>query len=337
LLFARAPQPGGGMDAAKLRAAVERVVDGVDPRLRAVSGYQRTLRRPVEHALHYLAECVKVLPPAIAFDHSRSSLDPRLGALFVDPDHLLEILSINLDVRDYLRRGSGPPPAELFVALRMERTERTVLGMSVVDDHLMRDIPQTTVSFHNYRVAFPAAAESETRRQVLERAFDYLIEVTRHRLASKRARIQQLEQQQRQLLQDQPGASGAARPGWNFWWRTASLAGVPQDGAEGHKLREIEREIGGLRTDSATFSEQLALVVGMLREPAAHLRIDRVTLTLDHLNVKVSADSPNHADTLTFSEMVIGPDRRIIMELIRFPSNQLLDPSDLFAAAQRDF
>ena len=326
------PPTPGVIESAAIRAAVERVVDGVDPRLRAVPHYQRTLWQPVERAVTYLSESVKGMPPAIPFDRHRSQVDPRLRALFLGPDHVLETLSSSPDVRGYLEQSAGPPPPELFVALRVERTERTILGMSLVDDRLMRDVPQTTVSFHNHRVAFPAADESETRRQVQSRAFDYLIEVARHRLTATRARRIQLEQQ---LQQGHAKAAAAARLGWGDRGLARTPGPAVEDPVDGQRLREIEGELGQLRADSATFSEQLAFVAKMVGEPRKHLRLDRVSLTLDALNIKVPKQARKAADTLTFNEMRIGADRSITLEMIRFPSNQLLEQPDFVTGFQR--
>lgn len=334
-LFAAAPPSEGAVRSDAIRAAIERVVDGIDPRLRAVPRYQRILWQPVEHALACLSQSVDSLPPAIPFDPRVSSTDSRLRALFVDSDHLLEILSASTAVRGFLQKSVGAPPAQIYVALRTERKERRILGMSLEGDAVMRDVPQTTVSFHNHRVAFPAAVEAQTRRQVRERALDYLIEVARHRLSGIRARRQQLEQQQRQLLQGQARASGAGRPGWNERGRAASVPGVPENPPDARKLREIEGELGRLRADSATLSEQLALVAGMLAQAQDHVHIDPVTLTLDHLNVLVPPHSRRAAEPVTFNEMVVGGDRRITLETIRFPSDRLLAPADLVASAQR--
>lgn len=329
-LFARVQRPGGQAASATLRAAVERVIDGVDPRLRLVRRYQHTLRRPVDLAIQYLAESVETLPPAIPFDRYHVTMDPRLRALFLGPDHLLETLSSSPDVRDYLQQAAGSPPPELFVALRAERTERTNFGIALEADRLVWDVPRTTVSFHNHRITFPAAAESETRRQIQQRAFDDLIEIVRLRLASARARRLLLEYQQRRLLQRQAQAAGTGQLIRNDQGMAPPVAW--RDASDERKLREIMDELKRLRGDVATLFEQLALVAGMLVEVREHLRIHRVTMTLDLMNVKVPRDSPTTADTMMFNEMLIGADRCLISEMIRVPSRQLLPAAFINAA-----
>jgi hypothetical protein len=94
------------------------------------------------------------------------------------------------------------------------------------------------------------------------------------------------------------------------------------------KLRMTEVELGQLRAAIATISDQLALVVAILNEPARHLRLDRVSLALDHMNIKVPRHLRKAADTLTFNDVLIGGQRRMTIELIRFPSKELRQPAE---------
>ena len=129
--FDAKPPRAGAIESASIRAAVERVVDGVDPRLRAVPHYQRTLWQPVERAVTYLTESVKGLPPAIPFDRRRSQVDPRLRALFLGPDHVLETLSASAEVRGYLeQRRPAAAGAVCGVACGADRADhpRDVAG-----------------------------------------------------------------------------------------------------------------------------------------------------------------------------------------------------------------
>ena len=44
-------------------AAIERAVDGTDPRLRALPGYKNQLRPPVTHAIDHVVALVEGIPP----------------------------------------------------------------------------------------------------------------------------------------------------------------------------------------------------------------------------------------------------------------------------------
>jgi hypothetical protein len=289
----------------------------------------------VERAVDYLTEHVSALPPAIALDRHRFTTDPRLRAWFLGPTHLLETLTASPSVQRYLQQTPGTLPPELYAALRMERTEKTVLGMALVEDRVLRDIPQTAVNFSNHRVAFPADSELETPRQVQVRWFDYLIEVALQHLASIRVRREQLEHQRRRLLQARYRASAAGRPGPGSRGIGPAVYGVRSAPSEEATLRDTEAELGRLRAAMATISDQLVLVAAILNEPSQHLRLDRVSLALDHMNIKVPGHLHKAADTLTFNDILIGGHRRMTVELIRFRSKELLQTPGLLLGAPR--
>jgi hypothetical protein len=333
-LFAPGPASVGRTDSAPIRAAVEHVVDTIDPRLRAVPHYRRILSRPVERAVDYLTEHVNALPAPVPLDRNRYTADPRLRALFVGPRHLLETLSFSPAVRGYLQQTVGRPPTTLYAALHMERTEKSVLGMALVGDRVLRDVPQTAVNFHNHTVDLLSDNEPETRRLVQGRAFDRLIGVARQHLTSIRARRDHLDHQRRRLLQGRiqspAGRAGlAAREsgGQDDWLRT--------DPDADSRLRRLEDELGRLSASVATIGGQLALVANVLNEAASHLRLDRVSLTLDHMNIKVPGHLRKSADTMTFNEILVDGQPGMTIELIQFPSKDLLQPIDLVAGAQR--
>ncbi len=334
-IFASAPSPPGKIDAALIEAAIERVVDGTDPRLRAAPHYRRKLWEPVERAVDYVVEHAATLPPPIAFGKRHFTTDPRLRALFANPDQLREILSFSPAMRGHLQPTADSPPEEIYAALRMERTEKTVFGMALQGDQVLRDIRQIAVNFHNHQIAFPAASEAETRRELQKRSFDYLIEAALQRLLSIRARKHQLEQQQRRLLQQKAQVIKSARVGLEPLLANPATLRTPNSAATEQQLRELETELRQLRADSATIEEQLALVAATLREPGRYLQLKRISLTLDHMNIQVPANSPRAANTLAFDEVLVENHHRFIVLLVRFPSSEIPPPTDFFQEAER--
>lgn len=333
-IFNATPNSSGKFDAALLRAAIERVVDGTDPRLRMARHYRRQLGSAVEHAISYVIELVDALPPAIEVGRRCFTADPRLRAIFASPQHLQEILSFGEELRHYRQRFNGVLPADLYAILRMERVEKNVLGVALEGNMIRREVPQITVNFYKHRVTFPSGSETKTRREVKKRAFDYLIETALQRLISVRTQKQQLEQQQRQLLQKKTkllkGAKLALEP-----LLDSQVSALTSPAAIDRRLREIEAELNRIRVDSATLDDHLMKVVATLREPEKYLRLDRVSLTLNHMNIKVPQSSSCNANTLTFDDILLGKDRRITTFLIHFPSAEILPQPDFFDEANR--
>ncbi|HRZ06660.1 MAG TPA: hypothetical protein P5102_11015 [Candidatus Competibacteraceae bacterium] len=331
-LFTGASQPGK-FDKELMLMAIERVVDGTDPRLRAVSHYRRKLWDSVEQAIDFVVTFVNTLSPAITADRQGYMTDPRLRALFASPDHLREILSFSDGTRNYLKRTADPLPVELYAGLAAVRVEKNTLGIEMDGEILRRDVPQTTVSFCDHRLVCLTDNEQDTRRELMRRGFDFLIEMALQRLTTSRIQKTQLEQQQRQLLQQKSSLLEKAQVG--FESLTASNQEPVDLDAIEQQLQDLETELGQLRADSATLEQHLAKVAETLSEQAHYLQLESIALTLDHNNTKVTADSPRMANSMTFEEIVMGKNRRITALFVRFPSSELLPQPDFFKEAQR--
>ena len=331
--FNAEPEPASQIDETAIRAAIERVVVGTDPRLRAVRHYRRKLRAPVERAITYLMAKIATLPPAIEASRRGFVADPHLRAVFASPEQLQETLSFSPQMQPYLRRSIGSRPPELYAAIRAERIERNTLGIVMQGDQLRRDVPQVVVLFQDYRAAFPNTDEADTRRELMDRMFGYLIGIALQHLISLRAHRQELEQHQRHLLQTKAGVLKSA--GLGLGSLVGELTSSPPDrAAVERQLEEINAELDRMSADTATLDDHLALVAETLSEPERHFRLDEITLTLDHMNVRVEPGSAQVSNTLTFREIRVGSQRFIVL-LVKFPSGELLEQPDFFKEAQR--
>lgn len=330
--FRAAPAMNGSLDDKLIREMIERVVDGTDPRLRAVSQYRRKLREVVAHSVDYVTRQVATLPPPIEVSRRRFTSDPCVRALFTSPEQLSEVLSFNPALR--AAQGDGSSSAIFYAVLRMERIEKTVLGTSLEGDIVRRDELQTTVSFRDHRIAFPTASEAATRQELTRRAFDYLIEAALQRLVATRAQKQRLEQQQRQLLQKKARILKAAEPGLEALLARSSSQKITDIAAIERQLHEVEAEFSRIHADSATLDQHLEKVIATLRQPEKYLRLDRVSLMLNHMNVKVSGEAAKTANPLLFDDALIGNDRRMTVLLVYFSRNEIQEQPDFFSAAQ---
>jgi hypothetical protein len=117
------------------------------------------------------------------------------------------------------------------------------------------------------------------------------------------------------------------------------LASTPLNQADASALErqlfDIQEELKQIRADSATIEHLLQQVVATLSKPEKHLRLERIALTLDHMNIKASPDSPQVVNALTFDEALLGKDGRMTMLLVRFPSSELLPQPDFFQEARK--
>jgi len=328
------PKPGK-FDEALIHSAIERVVDGTDPRLRAVRNYQRKLRGAVEQAIEFVVAFVDTFPTAIELSRRSFTTDPRVRALFASPKQLRETISFSQGMLSYLQKNPGPLPETLYAVLVVERVEKNVFGMDLQGDLMRRDVAQTVVNFTDPRVSLPTDDAAESRRDAMNRIFDYLVEIALQRLASTRRRKQQLEQQQRHLLQKKAQlykeSTLALEP-----LTELRVPEAPDAGALEKQLQTIEAELTRIRINSATIENHLAKVASTLREPEKYLRLERVNLHLNHMNVKMPSDSAHNTNALELDEIVLRQDaRRFTMQFVRFPSSELLPHPDFFEQARR--
>jgi len=333
-IFSGAPQPGK-FDKELMLRGIERVVDGTDPRLRAVSHYRRQLWPAVERAIDFVVNFVNALPPAIVADRQGYMTDPRLRALFASPDSLRETLSFSDGTRSYLKQAPAPLPAELYAGLGAVRVEKNVLGIEMDGEILRRDVPQTVVNFCDHRLVFLTDNEQDTRRELMRRAADYLIETALGRLTASRVQKTQLEQQQRKLLLQKANLLKKAQVGFESMAGPAASSEPVDLATLEQRLQDLETELGQLRADTATLDKHLAKVAATLSEPEKYLKLESVSLTLDHTNTKVTADSLRVANSMTFQDIVMGKSRRVTALFVRFPSGELLPQPDFFKEANR--
>ncbi|MCP5425281.1 MAG: hypothetical protein H6970_09460 [Gammaproteobacteria bacterium] len=330
-IFTGTRQPGK-FDKELMLKAIERVVDGTDPRLRAVSHYRRNLWNGVERAIDFVVAFVNALPPAIVADTRSYLTNPHMRALFASPDHLREILSFSTGMRNYLKQTPAPLPAEIYAGLGAFRVEKKTLGIAMDGEILRRDVPQTSVSFCDHRLVCLTDHEETTRRELMQRGFDYLIATALRLLTTSRVHKTQLEQQQRQLLQQKADLLKKGQVGLETL-TTPAITNATDLAAVEQQLQDLENELSQLRADSATLDNHLAKIAATLSEPEKHLQLESVTLTLDPMNIKVPPDSLKVANAMTFNEIVMSEDRRLAALFIRFPSDALLPQSDFLDRA----
>jgi hypothetical protein len=301
-----------GIDEDLIRRATERVLDGTDPRLRAVSRYQKRLRDPVVKAVSHVIALVDAIPLPVEISRRRFAEEPRLRAFFVSADHLQETVSYSDDLQKYLRQTPATTSPSIHCLLTLDRTEKGVLGMALRGDSVSRDVAQTVVNFSNHRLVGFAESEPEMRRELMKRAFDFLIETALANLTMRREQADALDKRQRVLRRKLE----AIRAGnWSMSAlltpETARTAEHPQ--VVEAQLADIERELDLMQADTATLEGQLNSVGTTLGAPEQHLRLERTTLTIDAMGVLLEGEAVRRAPVLELDELVGGERRRVML------------------------
>jgi chromosome segregation ATPase len=188
---------------------------------------------------------------------------------------------------------------ESYAALAMTRQERKVLGMALSGEIMQRDVVQTTVSFVNHRVGLPAATEAETREELRYLALNFLVTQVLERIQSLRTQRHNFEEQQ-QILQiklripqsKQRGLESLAPESDELEVQTRSLQ---QKIAENRKnLQEVKVQLDELND----YIDHLNAVLG---NPEEYLTVNKISMKLNRLGVKLEEDSAEHGSTITLA------------------------------------
>ena len=318
-------------DPALLRQAIEQVVDGVDPRLRAVPGYARKLTPAVERTIAYFTECGQWLAAPVEFSTRRWAGDPLVRALFATAAELQRFFSDDPGVRAYFH--DHPLADEVYVGLGVTRHERHGFGVAMSGEVIQREASRTVISFSDYRLFGSCDDEQQLRQNIEQRGFGFLIGEALERIVEQERSTHGREHEQQILglrLRGLMQKRGAVE---SLYYE--SNAGLDDEIAllRARLLREREA-LAPDRGDAMVLDGYIAGISAVLADPERYVKRATVRLRIDRMNIKVeSPDAP--AEELTFSEVTIGsrPPRAVI--LTRFPRRDLLEARSRLDEAQQ--
>jgi hypothetical protein len=327
-IFSGSERPGRYPESL-VTAAIERAVDGSDPRVRAVPGYRRKLRDPVIRAIDHAVGLVEGLEAPLELAGSLRAADPELIAFFASSEHLREILSFDMTLRQYLKSPEASGVDHFVMLMMMVKRERKVLGVALEGDVLRRDVWQDTVSFAAHRLVDPAATEEEARRMLKRRAFDHLLGMALLRLAAVRDERRELEQQ-RSLLRHKSRA--LAEGPWGF--TSGSDREPPDPQALQQRIADIEAELQALGAGTGLLNAHLDIVIDVLAQPERSLWADRGTICVDRMGIsqtRASAQAPEVHLTLLHN----AEGRSEVARLVGVARTEIPPPKDFFQEAAR--
>ena len=166
-----------------VREAIERAVDGTDPWLRGLSGYQRKLRPAVMHAIDHVVAMVDQLGDPLELSRESYGSDPCLRLFFISAGQMDTLLNGD-PALTALRKDADQASATAWALLVMTCEQRGSFGVDLLGDTLVRDVAQVTVSLAGHRLLDPTTDQAETRRLLKRRAFDHLLALALARIVA---------------------------------------------------------------------------------------------------------------------------------------------------------
>lgn len=309
--------------------AIERAVEGTDPRLRALSGYQKKLRGAVMHAIDHVVALVDGLPVVLDLNPQSYGTEPEITLYFASVEHLREVLERDPTLNAWRRSTDGDIAEQVIMLLLMTLQERNVLGVGLEGDVLRRDVAQTTVSLSKHQLVDPTGTEDETRRLLKRRAFDHLLALALGRMASTGAERSALERE-RDLLRRKQAALAAGH--WGFDEPGNEKPSDPH--ALQQLLKDIESQLSALGTGGGLLQAHLDIVVDVLMNAERNFWSARRSLIVDRMAVKTTQATALAPDVgLTVLHNAAG--QSLIARLVRVGREALPAQRDLLREAER--
>ena len=312
-----------GQKEARVLDAIEQVVEGTDPRLRMVRGYERKLYRSVETALDYADELIDQFSEALDLEKSAYGSDPYLRAYFASMDQIGELLQHSRSFREFINYRDNKYLDECYALLAMHKEERTTLGMEMSGNIIRRDVSQTVVNYSGHRLITPGGDMAKTKQKLKERAFNHFITSSLERLVALRSHKEELEVQRNLLRSKLSALRKCGTFGLEDELQTACItdAVTKQDF---RKLQEIEKELKRLVANPMTLEDYLTEIDAVMGHPEQHLGSERSTVRVNRMGIKIDDPADKQAETLSLREVQLGEDNiRYVVSLVRIPSETM--------------
>ncbi|MBT8429791.1 MAG: hypothetical protein KJN79_07745 [Gammaproteobacteria bacterium] len=332
-LFSSVDRPSEGPDRSLIEAAIERVVDATDPRLRMFSNYQKRLYPGVQRSVAHVQGLIDSLPEPVEISRRAFGSDPRLRAFFASPARMQEAIGSAPTLVDFLASRKGPYPDHIFGLLASQMKERQALGMQLNGDQVRRDVLQEVVSFSDHRFFGAAGSEEESRGEMKKAAFDYLAELALKRILGMEEKRSELEQQRR-LLQRKLDAMRKGNWGME---PVLSNAGDehPDHRSLGERIEAVEDELMALPCSQASLEQRFECINAILEQPEDGVSLRPIQLRIDAMSVKVQDSADESYEPLQLIEMLSSSGERRIMLFGYFPRDELPPERDFFKEAGR--
>lgn len=306
----------GGYPATLVAEAIERAIDGTDPWLRGISGYQRRLRPAVIRSIDHVVSLVNDLPAPLDMCLASYDVEPQLKTYFMSTSEMKKVLSSDRSLAEFLR-GPRRDASRITALMTMVKQEGVVLGAELAGDIVMRDVPRTSITFDAHRFLDPADDEQETRHRLMQRAFDHLLSQALGLISAAKSERHDLERR-RSLLEAKLNL--LQRVGWAFEGDAASAQTPAAD--LHHDLEQIEKKLLEIGGDDGMLEFYLDIVLGVLNRPHDYLWGRSETVIVDRLGIKRNEPAFD-APELTIDEVWDAEGQSLVTLLVALSGDEI--------------
>lgn len=272
----------GVLDPQRLDAAIEAVVDRVNPKLRLAADYKAQLGPAIERFVVAAREQVARIPPPHAATPEAWVDDAELHAFFATARDLVALVSRSRAVKDFFRQR--PDASSACGLLGMSVTTRQVFGSELQGEVLRQDVPQETVSFGDHRINLVAPDEPALRESLVRALGEQVLIEALAAIDAGQVRLKRLRDE-RSLLASQLRVLQSRRGAGSLFSDTEHRDAIAAAKAALAAQDEQLRAAGG--GASGALDRQVAALAQLLADPRAAVRFELRTVRLNRMNVVI--------------------------------------------------
>ena len=311
---------------AALEQDVESVVDGIEPKMRLVSGYQKKLQPAVATARAYIDALVEKIPGPLSMTQKAFVSDPHVNAFFATPQEVRAVFGQSADLKAFFDQPENADLDTACALLCMVEEEKSVLGMELAQGAVRRDVRQTAVNFSDHKVLTPGATEADARLGLKNCIFNALVSHALQHIADRKAQQRELLDQRR-ILYARLRARQAYNGGLDTLLATVSAGDTGSGDIEG-KLAEAEAQLKQAPATRDAPRNYLHEVKAILEQPQEFIRLRRVSFRLNRMGIKVDEKSEQPAHCIELAEIEVSNVLKRVVAIVCYPRADMLPESD---------
>ena len=167
------------------RNIVENFVNAANNKMRAIHGYAYKLREPVLALYNHVIQVADEIPPPINLNLEAFGINPLVNALFVNCNDIDQLLKTDPDVNPYLDAHSKNQLPVLYALLTASMSEKRTLGVGMLGNALMRDVPQQTINFSLHKIHSPSESPAALNMALKKYLFAHVVALVKQEMMSR--------------------------------------------------------------------------------------------------------------------------------------------------------
>jgi len=303
-----------------LNEAIDRVVDGIEPKMRYFPGYKKILNKGVSTSLAYISDLVETIPEAILISNKTFTKDPKVNAYFATLEDIRDIFGGSDELRSFFAAAENVNQQEAYALLCMNKSEKTVLGMDLKKDMILREVMQTALNLSEHKILSPATSEIEVRKGIKLCIFDGLITHSLQKIIELKEQKKGLEIQ-RSILKSRLKTRQSQGGGLSKLLSGASEATLSIDIEQ--QISDTDKKLQKLPASWEAPEYYLEVIKNILIQPENFIRIKVDTFNINKMGIVSSDNASEQVNSIQFTEIIIANVLKRVVAIVRYPRSEM--------------